>query len=528
MNRREVIKSATAAGIALAAGRIAASAEQQSRPAGPDAGPPQRPNVLVIYADQHRIDCMGAYGNREIRTSNLDAVAADGVRFSNSFCPLHFCTPSRYSFLSGLWVHEHQAWGNHATPRPGTPMFPAIMRAAGYRTKAVGKMHFTPTYLDVGFDEMELAEQDGVGRFDDDYHRWLKGQDLADGIDLEDQRSEYRSRAPAEYWETFGARRSDLDEAHYSTTWIADRAVETVSKWTGGGNLLMVGFIKPHHPFDPPAPWDRMYDPEKMTPLAGWTDAPLPRDIEFSGGYFPHAKLTLPALKRVMAHYYATISEIDFHVGRMTDVLRRKGLYDSTMIVYTADHGEYMGFHHLLLKGNLGYDPLMKVPLIIKYPGGAARGTVSDALVSAVDLAPTILRQALCRPAEKMRGLDLAAGGRREIVFSEMPGASQLVARTAGHKLILRNPREKSLFFDLKADPLEMENLYGRPECQAEVERLSKAIEEWRGPAGPTRAYLDENAPVINQPNVPKRDDNHRQEMIAYFQRKLGLAPGKQ
>jgi arylsulfatase A-like enzyme len=280
-----------------------------------------------------------------------------------------------------------------------------------------------------------------------------------------------------------------------------------------------------------------MYEPEKMTPLAGWIDTPLPRDIEFSAGYFPNAKLTLPALKRIMAHYYATISEIDFHVGRMVDALKRKGLYDSTMIVYTADHGEYMGFHHLVLKGNLGYDPLMKVPLIAKYPGGAGRGTVSDALVSAVDLAPTILRQAGCRPDEKMRGLDLAApttgsnatrtGGGREIVFSEMPGAQQLVARTAGHKLILRSPREKSLFFDLKADPLEMENLYGRPQCQAEVERLAKAIEDWRGPAGPTRAYLDENAPVINQPNVPKRDDNHRQEMAAYFQRKLGLAPGK-
>jgi arylsulfatase A-like enzyme len=283
----------------------------------------------------------------------------------------------------------------------------------------------------------------------------------------------------------------------------------------------MVGFIKPHHPFDPPAPWDSKYDPAGVSLLPGWTDAPLPRDLETNAGYFPHADLTPKALKRVTAFYYATISQIDFHVGRMVNLLKEKGLYDNTLILFTADHGDYLGFHHLLLKGNLVYDPVVKVPLIIKYPGSAARGTTDAALVSTVDLAPTILHQAGCRAGADMRGLNLAAPGNRSIVFSE--SANQFMARTRTHKLIMRRPAERSLFFDLGADPFELNNEYGNPKFQREIDRLSQAIASWRPPDIPVKTYLDEDAPVIRQPNVPLRNDNHREEMIAYFRKRMGL-----
>jgi arylsulfatase A-like enzyme len=128
------------------------------------------PNILILHADQHRYDCLGAYGNPNVQTPSIDALAADGIRFENSFCPFPVCTPSRYSLLSSQYVRQHLGWTNHCTVPPGIPTFPRLLRDAGYRTKAVGKMHFTPTYLDVGFEEMLLAEQDGPGRFDDDYH----------------------------------------------------------------------------------------------------------------------------------------------------------------------------------------------------------------------------------------------------------------------------------------------------------------------------------------------------------------------
>jgi arylsulfatase len=508
INRRNFIRSAVTTGATAVLSQTSPSREASARP-----------NVLIVHTDEQRIDCLGAYGNSEIRTPAIDALAADGVRFTHTFCPYPVCTPSRYSFLSGLWVHEHQGWSNRSTLRSGTETFASILRQAGYRTKAVGKMHFTPTYLDVGFDEMELAEQDGPGRFDDDYHRYLKSLDLMDALDIQDQRSEYRAKAPAQYWETFGAQRSNLLEEHHSTTWIAERALRTLERWTPSGNLLMVGFIKPHHPFDPPPPWDSRYDPVKTPLLPGWLDKPLPRDIETNAGYFAHTGLTAQALRRVTAYYYATISQIDFHVGRMMKLLKGKRLYDNTLVIFTADHGDYMGFHHLLLKSNIMYDPVVKVPLIVKYPRNVARGSTSDALVSTVDVAPTILRQAGCRAGQNMRGLNLAEHEQRGIIFAE--SGSQLMARTLHYKLIIRTPAEKSLFFDLEKDPFELTDLFGNPRYRQEIGRLSEAITAWRKADISVKPYLDEGAPVIRQPNVPPRTDFHREEMIAYFQKKM-------
>ena len=133
------------------------------------------PNVLIIQADQFRADCFGAAGHPDVRTPHLDRLAGDGVRYRNAYCTFPVCTPSRYSLLSGLHVRQHAGWTNRCTLAPGIDTFPRALRRAGYRTAAVGKMHFTPTYLDVGYDRLELAEQDGPGRYDDDYHRELAG-----------------------------------------------------------------------------------------------------------------------------------------------------------------------------------------------------------------------------------------------------------------------------------------------------------------------------------------------------------------
>ena len=259
-----------------------------------------RPHILIIHSDQHRSDCLGAYGNSQIKTPYLDSLAADGLRFNHSFCAFPVCTPSRYSLLSGLPVHEHQGWNNRCTLPPGTATFASVLRQAGYATKAVGKMHFTPTYLEVGFNEMQLSEQDGPGRWDDDYHRYLRQFGLVDANDLEDQRSEYRQQARAIYWDTFGALPSNLAEKDYSTTWIAERALETLRQWTADQPaLLMIGFIKPHHPFDPPEPWAHRYDPDNIKLLPGWTPEMFPHDAK---GYFTNANLTEATVRRCTAY----------------------------------------------------------------------------------------------------------------------------------------------------------------------------------------------------------------------------------
>ncbi len=482
-----------------------------------------RPNILLIHADQHRFDCLGAYGNPDIQTPNIDALAQDGVLYEASFCPFPVCTPSRYSLLSSQYVHQHLGWTNHCTLPNGIPTYAKVLRANGYKTKAVGKMHFTPTYLDVGFDEMILAEQDGPGRFDDDYHRWLREEGLIDAIDLMDQRQEFRRLAPPVYWETFGALRSNLDEAHHSTTWIAERAIETLQSWgEGGGHCLMVGFIKPHHPFDPPAPWDTMYDPDRLTLLPGWTESPSDEDLAYHAGYFPHTALTEQTLRRAMAYYYATISQIDYHVGRMVDLLRRKGLYDNTLIVYTSDHGEYMGFHHLLLKGNHMYDPLIKVPLIIKYPSQTRAGEVVTAQVTNLDVAPTLLRAAGCEVPDTMQGMDLHdASAGHAYVFAESGHGRAYMVRSKTHKLLLCRDPSQSRFYDLERDPLETDNRINDPAYQGMIDEFREVLNAWALFEAPSQTHLDEDAPVVRGDNVPHRGDGHVSSLVEYTHERM-------
>ncbi|WP_063784292.1 sulfatase [Streptomyces sp. SBT349] len=487
-------------------------------------GPPARPHVLLIQADQFRWDCLGAAGHPDVATPHLDRLAADGVLHGDAFCPLPICTPSRYSLLTGLYPHQHAGWTNHSTLPPAVPTFPGALRAAGYRTAAVGKMHFTPTYLDVGYDRMLLAEQHGPGRYDDDYHRDLRAAGITPVLDLLDQEEHLRPAAPDSYWESYGTARSDLPEEWHSTTWIGDRALREVAGWEpGGGQLLHVSFIKPHHPFDPPAPWDELYDPDALTLPPGWTERIPPPDLRHRDAYFDYEGLTEPVLRRVMAHYYGSITHLDHHIGRLVDALRRRGLYDETMIVFTSDHGEYLGFHHLLLKNGPLYDPLVRVPLVVKYPAAPGtrprRGERNDALVSLVDLAPTVLSACGVPPPPDLPGHDLTdPGAGRDCVFAEnRRGGAVAMARTRTHKLLVGADPADDALFDLREDPLERRNRLGAPDSGAVAADLRERLLRWVAFDTPPPPYLDEDAAVIEAPNVPPRDPARRAEHAAHF-----------
>jgi arylsulfatase A-like enzyme len=264
-----------------------------------------------------------------------------------------------------------------------------------------------------------------------------------------------------------------------------------------------------------------MYDPAGLTLLPGWTDACLPADLAFRPGYFDNTTLTESALRRVMAYYYATISQIDAQVGRMLDVLKAKGLYDNTLVVYNSDHGEYLGFHHLLLKGNRMYDPLIKVPLIVKFPGQARAGEVSDELVNSLDVGPTLLGWAGCDAPKSWAGADLTDGIDRQVIFAESGRGHEYMARTQTRKLLLTADPAQSLFFDLQSDPLEMDNRFHDPACQAEIADLREHLLHWALFDQPSPVHLDEAAPIIAGANVYQPADpdaqRERAERVAYF-----------
>jgi len=418
-------------------------------------------------------------------------------------------------------VRQHLGGSNHCTLPSGLATFPRLLRDAGYRTKAVGKMHLTPTYADVGFDQLLLAEQNGAGRYDDDYHRWLRDRGQGHFVDLLDQESEYRRQAPDTYWDNVGALVSDLDEEYHSTTWIAERAVEEVATWNGGGNLLMASFIKPHHPFDPPASWADMYNPNALHMLPGYTSTPQPQDLAFSRGYFPYDKMTEAKIRRAMAYYYATISQIDHHVGRLVALLKDKNLYDNTLILYNSDHGDYMGYHHLLLKGNYMYDPLIRVPLIVKYPGQQQAGSVCNALVNSTDCAPTLLQSAGCAVPRHMAGSDLLDLPEREFTFAESGSGHSYMVRSQRYKLLWCRDDVQSQLFDLEEDPYELHNLYADSGHGQIVVHMKSALAQWALFNAPSTVHLDEDAPIVRAANARTHDAGHRQDMLAYFAQQM-------
>lgn len=252
---------------------------------------------------------------------------------------------------------------------------------------------------------------------------------------------------------------------------------------------------------------------------APWMSPTPAQDRVLNRGYFTNEFLTETSVRRATALYYASLSELDAQIGRMVRVLKAKGLYDSTLILFTSDHGEYLGFHHLLLKGNHLYDPLPKVPLIIQYLRGLATGSVRDELVNTIDVAPTILKAAGLNIPPGMRGLNLADPAvAREVVFCET--RAHVMARTLTSKLILDTAKSaRSMFFDLDQDRLEMTNRFNDRGREDEIARLTRAIETWR-PAKLPGVYLDENAPQVQRPNVPQ-DRAHRDEIADWYARQM-------
>lgn len=487
-------------------------------------------NILFIMGDQHRFDCIGAYGNKVVKTPYLDSLANDGVRYDEHYTTYPVCTPSRYSILSGLYTHQHLGWSNHCTLASGLSTFPKVLKSNGYRTAAIGKMHFTPTYLDVGFDKMLLCEQDGEGRYEDDYHKYLKEQGLVDKNDIIDQRHEFRLKAEKEYWDTCGAITSNLEEKHHSTTWITDRALEELENWGEGKNMMLVSYVKPHHPFDPPAPYDTLYDPEKIEILPGYTEEVPEVDYEHSTGYFNHKNLTKDKLKKITAYYYGSITHMDYHIGRIIGELKAKGLYEDTLIVYTSDHGEYLGFHHMLLKANYMYDPLAKVPLIIKYPNHEHQGHVNEHISCNIDLAPTFLKQAGCKVPGSMKGLDLkdqtagremtiCEGFRADMCDGVLERYYEYMVRSKNYKLIISKNFKHYRFFDLINDPYELNDVAGDETYQVEIDRHKAFLAQTMTFDALSPIYVNEDEKTFIEEK--RTNEKERTEVETYFKAKV-------
>lgn len=346
-----------------------------------------QPNILWICTDQQRYDTIYALNNPHIHTPNLDRLCQEGTAFTHAYCQSPVCTPSRASFLTGRYpstIHVNRN-GNAHFPHH-VPLITKRLADAGYDCGLAGKLHIASAW-----NGEEERTEDGYRRFwyshgpaqgigrGNQYTEWLTAQ----GISLDEV---FTRKADGSY----GQYRPDALPQYHQTTWCADRAIEFMHEKREGPWLMSVNFFDPHAPFDPPASYTERYDPQALPrPLFQASDLDVQARLQTV--YFQrNANPPDDQMQAIIAAYYGMIELIDEQLGRMLQALEETGQRENTLVIFMSDHGEMLGDHGLLLKGCRFYEGLVRVPLILRWPGEIPAGLVSHALVALLDIAPTL------------------------------------------------------------------------------------------------------------------------------------------
>lgn len=491
-----------------------------------------RKNIVWIMCDQLRFDYLSCAGHPGLPTPNIDSLAARGVRFTNAYANSPICGPSRTSFYTGRYVRSHGASWQGIPLRVGEPTLGVHLNEIGVRNVLVGKTHQTADVegmkrLGIEADSViglreaecgfEVYERDDgtVPNPDPDnptkYNAYLN----AKGYDGENPWEEWANSGESSDGEILSGwllnhsdKAARIDEPDSETPYMTDRAMQFIAEAKEDGRpwCLHLSFIKPHWPYIVPAPYHDMFQDEDVLSAkrtSAELDDPNPLFAAYMNERFSKAFCEEGVRERVIPAYMGLIKQIDDQIGRLLNYLESEGLDKDTMVVFTADHGDYLGDHWLGEK-ELFHDVSVKIPLIISDPDPRAdtsRGTTCDALVEAIDLAPTFLDYYGTTPPEHIlegRSLlgvleDKPPENWRSYAVSEYDYAM----RTARHQLdmpvkdcrlvMIRDARWKYVYvqnlppmlFDLDNDPDEYNDLGRHPEFADQRARLHEAMTQW-------------------------------------------------
>lgn len=421
----------------------------------------KRPNFLLFITDQHRADHLGCYGNTEVRTPHIDALAKQGCRFDHFHVATPICQPNRASLMTGRLPSVHGLQMNGRELSLGEHTFVQTLREAGYQTGLVGKCHLQnittipalwprpeqrlphdaltafpgrygqevwkrweddpsfelqlPYY---GFEQVRLT----IGHADEQHghwRRWLReqtpeadrliGPDNAiptPGLHLGALRQAWRTRVPEEL---------------YPTAYIAQQAGDMLARMAAGDQPFFVqcSFPDPHHPFTPPGRYWDMFRPEDVSLPASFNaeliDPPPPvaflreqrrGNPAFRPGYGSFAS-TEQEVREALALNHGSLAHIDHSIGRVMDRLRQLGLDQNTVVMFTSDHGDLLGERGLMFKGGLHYPALTRVPFIWRDGAQAPATQASAALSQTIDIPATVLERAGLQPSNGMQGASL-------------------------------------------------------------------------------------------------------------------------
>lgn len=439
------------------------------------------PNLLFITSDQQRWDSLPCYGLDFMRTPHLDRLAREGVVFERAYTPAPLCVPMRAALMTGQWPATLGVLGNNHWFPAGTPVWPEHATANGYRTAAIGKMHFHPWDARLGFVERISAEDKRQYFWPDDYQKFLH----AHGIEKP------HPTAQPGYFEWLQASVTPHPKRFHVDGYVGDQAADWLARHGSVDGLpfaAWVSFPGPHDPYDPPEEMASMY-----------YDAPIPEPIPAAEGDArpaaqrqgqTHAResplyqldfsgVTPEHYRRWRAHYYANISLIDEGIGKMRAALEATGALERTLIVFTSDHGDALGDHGLIYK-SFFYESIAHVPLIVRGPGVAGGGRCAS-LVSTLDLVPLFYNTCGTTAPPTLQGVDPTpllrdpSGTLRSHVFSELLGRAMV--RDDRYKYIHYRDHSCELY-DLHHDPQERRNLAADEGCAGQVARLRALLVE--------------------------------------------------
>lgn len=478
-------------------------------------------NILLITSDQQHHDTLGVT-NPRIRTPNLDRLAAEGTRFDRAYCVNPTCSPSRATLITGMYPSAHGCWAIGVKLPEDVPTVGDLFQQHGYESILVGKAHFQPLKSEPGSESIECqpilrdldfwrdfhgpwygfnhvetarmhANESHAGQH---YALWLEEKGLANWRDYfqpwpPDPNDKYRGpyyQRDRLVW--------DLPEELHHTHWVGERTVANIERCAAAGKpfFLWASFFDPHPAYVIPEPWASMYDPDDMQPgthVEGEFDAMPPQyaktretNPDFSAYREPsgqglhgfHSHLHGDAeFRRSLATYYGMVSLIDLEVGRILESLDRLGLAENTLVVFTTDHGHFLGQHGLIAKGAFHYDDLLRIPMLVRAPGhaDAAAGRVSSALQSQVDFPQTFLAAAGIATPGIMQGvnqLDVWQGkaerARDWALVENRHNPTTVHLRTLvtdRYKLTVYRDADYGELFDLADDPGEHRNRWDDP-----------------------------------------------------------------
>ncbi len=455
------------------------------------------PNVLMVLADQHHAGLLGCVGHPQALTPRLDAFAAEAFRFDAAYCPNPVCTPSRTSILSGQHCHNHGCFGlSGPTPR-GLPSLFSHFRAAGYRTAAYGKLHLPcrpRNWIADHVDELGDAYEtpDGViGR--SEYLDHLTSLGLREREDS--WHNTWNYGAPAI---SLDAMPSLLPYEHTMEQWCVDRLLRFLDAAPDRPFCAQVAFQKPHHPLLPQRRFWEMY-PEDLELPAGFHHEPTGRSPAFQTMWRQMRTMRWDFARpgddaeagprRAWRGTLACITQIDDVFGRLRDELERRGLWEDTIVVYSSDHGAYHGLRGIPEKApGICSEDVCRVPLLLRAPGLARPGGVTDALVQSVDLAPTLAAACGLPPMDTADGSDLGPLLRGEVASVHEAVVTENAFSKAirwGRWRYVHYPRVMfggacdGELYDLDADPEETRNLIAEPSARAALDEGRRRLVDW-------------------------------------------------